>query len=210
MYEKLSIGLAKHGIEKNGEQCRSKIKKLHQEYKKIKDAHNKTGTDRKKWRFYDSLNEILGNRPATCPPVVIDTSDEASLMQREERAGDDSDRDNDETVYEGSSENNEGDGVGAVVESSDLESSSHSRSSTPINMKGKKRRRSKGEVIEDMMAKVMKSVTEGLKSDKMFLELEEKRLKFEEQQKREERVLASDDSDISWIFKFSHTSCSPE
>ena len=38
------------------------------------------------------------------------------------------------------------------------------------------------------MSKVMKSVTEGLKeSDKMLLELEEKRMKFEEQQKREER-----------------------
>ena len=38
------------------------------------------------------------------------------------------------------------------------------------------------------MSKVMTSVTEGLKeSDKMFLELEEKRVKFEEQQKREER-----------------------
>ena len=159
-YKKLSNALAKHGIEKTGEQCRSKIKKLRQEYKKI-DSHNKTGTGRKKWRFYDRLNEIilLGNRPATCPPVVIDTSDEANMMLREERAGDDSDQDNDEIHYEGSSENIEGDGVGAVVESSDLESSSHSRSSTPINIKGKKRRRSKGEVIEDVMSNVMKSVT---------------------------------------------------
>ena len=36
-----------------------------------------------------------------------------------------------------------------------------------------------------VMSKVMTTVTEGLKeSDKMFLELEEKRMKFEEQQKR--------------------------
>lgn len=38
------------------------------------------------------------------------------------------------------------------------------------------------------MSKVMKNVTEGLKeSDKMYQELEEKRMKFEEQQRREER-----------------------
>ena len=53
------------------------------------------------------------------------------------------------------------------------------------NIKGKKRKRSKGEVLEDVMTKVM---TDGLRdSDKMSTELEEKRMKFEEQQKREER-----------------------
>ena len=67
VYEKLSNGLAKHGIEKTGEQCRCKIKKLRQEYSKMR-----TGTDGKKWRFYDSLNGILGNRglsrdAETCP-----------------------------------------------------------------------------------------------------------------------------------------------
>ena len=42
--------------------------------------------------------------------------------------------------------------------------------------------------MEAVVPKVMKMVTEGLnESDKMFLELEEKIIKFEEQQKREER-----------------------
>ena len=42
--------------------------------------------------------------------------------------------------------------------------------------------------MEGVALKVMKSVTDGLReSDKMFLELEEKRMKFEEQQRREER-----------------------
>jgi len=37
------------------------------------------------------------------------------------------------------------------------------------------------------MTKVVKTMSDGLRnSDKMFLELEEKRLKFEEQQKHEE------------------------
>ena len=125
VYEKLSNILAKHKIEKTGEQCRCKLKKLCQEYKKIKDTHNKTGTGRKKWRFYDSLNEVLGNRPVTCPPVVIDMSDETTLMLSEERAGEDSDHEDDPTVYERGSENVEDDGAGTstVVESSDRESS---------------------------------------------------------------------------------------
>ena len=57
-----------------------------------------------------------------------------------------------------------------------------------VGIKGKKRKRSKGEVLEDAMTKIMKTMTDGLRSsDKMFMELEEKRLKFEEQQRREER-----------------------
>ena len=117
-------------------------------------------------------------------------SDETTLMLNEKRAGEDSDHDDGPTLYEGGSENVEDDGadMSTVVESSNRESSGHSRPSTPINVKGNKRKRSKGEVIEDVMSKVMISVAEGLKeSVKMFLELEEKRMKFEEQQKREER-----------------------
>ena len=79
VYEKLSRQLAEHGFEKSGEQCRCKVKKLRQEYKKIKDGHGKTGTGMSKWKFYDSINEILGNRPATCPPVIIDTMSEETL-----------------------------------------------------------------------------------------------------------------------------------
>ena len=41
VYAKLSSELAKHGIEKSGERCRCKVKKLRQEYKKIKDSKNR-------------------------------------------------------------------------------------------------------------------------------------------------------------------------
>ena len=46
--------------------------------------------------------------------------------------------------------------------------------------KGKKRKRDKGEVLENVM---MKAMTGGLRdSDKMFIDLDEKRMKFEENQ----------------------------
>ena len=39
VYEKLSSALAKVGMKKSGEQCRSKVKKLRSEYKKMEDNH---------------------------------------------------------------------------------------------------------------------------------------------------------------------------
>ena len=42
--------------------------------------------------------------------------------------------------------------------------------------------------MEEMMTKVMKSVTDSMQSsDQMFVELEEKRMKFEAEQRKEER-----------------------
>ena len=91
VYEKLSGALAKEGVRKSGEQCRTKVKKLRQDYKKIKDKHNLTGRGRTTWKFYEPLNEILGTRPATCPPVVLDTLEPASLgaKENEERSDED-------------------------------------------------------------------------------------------------------------------------
>lgn len=64
VYARLSSELVKQGIVKSGEQCRSKVKKLRQEDKKIKDDHRQTGKGRTNWKFFDSIDEILGNRPA--------------------------------------------------------------------------------------------------------------------------------------------------
>ena len=50
------------------------MKKLKQEYRRIKDKGNKTDEAAKKnWCFYGAMNDILGTKPATKPPVVIDT-----------------------------------------------------------------------------------------------------------------------------------------
>ena len=62
------------GYERTYQQCRDKIKKLKGEYKKEKDRHNKTGEERTTWDYFDAMDSILGHRPATRPPIVIDTS----------------------------------------------------------------------------------------------------------------------------------------
>ena len=56
-------------FDKSGTQCRDKLKS---EYKKIKDSNTPTGTDRKSGKYFNKLNEILGNKPATMPYVVVD------------------------------------------------------------------------------------------------------------------------------------------
>ena len=76
--------LGKHGVEKTGEQYRNKVKKLCQEYKKIKDNHNQMGTGKTKWKSYVRLNEISGNRPATCPPVILDMLTDDSTVASDE------------------------------------------------------------------------------------------------------------------------------
>ena len=180
------------------------VKKLRQEYKKIKDKRNLTGRGRTEWKFFSKLDEILGARPATRPPVLLDTLNSQPIP---------SDQDSDETDVEGFQESNVHDHNSVADDTSDNQSGSGSNtismSSTPrsrhssssakedsddisptdkVGIKGKKGKRSKGEVLEDAMTKVMKTMTDGLRnSDKMFMELEEKRLKFEEQQRREER-----------------------
>ena len=73
VYEKISKLMQEKGYTKTAVQCREKIKKLKGEYRKIKDQHNKTGTGRKKWRFHDALDSVLGNKPATMPPELVDT-----------------------------------------------------------------------------------------------------------------------------------------
>ena len=47
----------------------------------MKDKNRPTGTGTTVWKFYDAVNDILGNKPATRPPVVIDTSVESVESQ---------------------------------------------------------------------------------------------------------------------------------
>ena len=43
---------------------------------KIKDKHGKTGRGRSTWKFLDALDAVLGHKPATRPPLVLDTSED--------------------------------------------------------------------------------------------------------------------------------------
>ena len=47
----------------------------------MKDKNRPTGTGTTVWKFYDAVNDILGNKPATRPHVVINTSVESVESQ---------------------------------------------------------------------------------------------------------------------------------
>lgn len=163
VYEKLSSALAKEGVIKSGEQCRTKVKKLRQDYKKIKDNHSYTGRGRTSWKFFEPLNDFLGTRLATRPPVVLDTQDATSLVAEENDEISDEEED---VVKSGSSAVTNEDSM--LMENSEVEvtgtkSGSSSRSTTPARsstaIKRKKRKRSKGEVMKEVLSNVMKTVT---------------------------------------------------
>ena len=71
------VGIAKKmrelGYEGDWQQCKVKIKNLKSIYRDIKDHNGETGRGRKTCKFYKELDEILGHRPASIPPVVLDS-----------------------------------------------------------------------------------------------------------------------------------------
>ncbi|XP_031169261.1 uncharacterized protein LOC116060041 isoform X4 [Sander lucioperca] len=63
IFGKISSELAQMGIYHTVKQCREKVKKLKQDYKKIKDHNNQSGANRKTSKWYATLDGILGHRP---------------------------------------------------------------------------------------------------------------------------------------------------
>ena len=65
VYEKIAAQMKEAGYDRSADQCREKAKKLKGEYRKVKDKQGKTGTGRINWKFFDVLDDLLGNRPRT-------------------------------------------------------------------------------------------------------------------------------------------------
>ena len=56
------------------------MKKLRQEYKKIKDNHNQTGTGRTKWKFYERLAVYLFKKSVFLVVVLLNTRTEKKFV----------------------------------------------------------------------------------------------------------------------------------
>ena len=196
VYERIAREMAEAGLEKTAEQCREKAKKLKGEYRKVKDKHNQTGQGRKKWKFLEAMDTVLADKPATRPPVLIDTLStdvkpvqevqvEGTVEQNPSCSGLSS-RDEGDDQLETSMEGKQCDGEGFNTPLS-------GRSVTPTEKKGKKR--SREEKMENtLMTVVDRMMSAQEASDAKFMSLEEKRMKLEERlleteerQRREER-----------------------
>ena len=74
VYRKIAKELTEMGYTRTLEQCRDKMKKLKAKYKKVKDKRSKTGQVRyPEWNFFDAMDNVLGHKPATQPPAVVDS-----------------------------------------------------------------------------------------------------------------------------------------
>uniref|UniRef100_A0A8C6SJX6 Myb-like domain-containing protein n=1 Tax=Neogobius melanostomus TaxID=47308 RepID=A0A8C6SJX6_9GOBI len=72
IYEKISSDLANIGIHHSAKQCREKIKKLKQDYRKIKEHNNQYGAEIKTSKWYDILESTLGHLPAYSGSATAD------------------------------------------------------------------------------------------------------------------------------------------
>ena len=71
VYAKIAKNMNEAGYEKTVEQCAGKIKKLKFEYRRIRDSNSRTGRGRTEWKFLDAIDNVLGHKPTTQPPVVV-------------------------------------------------------------------------------------------------------------------------------------------
>ena len=170
VFTKVAAALAEAGYHKTVQQCREKVKKLKLEYRRNKDKRRKTGEGRyPEWDYFDAIDAILGHKPATQPPVVVNsqsTSDEQEQMSQEELSA----------IPESPPTGSQQDQPGI---SGDTE---RSRSATPVLPQvGKKRKRSNK--AESFTGELLQTFIDAQqKSDQLLIPLEEKRLKLEETQ----------------------------
>ena len=83
VYQTISKKLRENGYNKDWKQL----------YKKAKTHHNKTGQGRKAFKYFAQLNDVMGNRAAVSPPLLIESSQPGDS---EPQSDDDDDYDDDD------------------------------------------------------------------------------------------------------------------
>ena len=91
IFQTIAKKMQEQGYNSDWQQCRAKIKSLKGDYRAVKDHNGGTGRGRKTCTFFKELNEILGFRPASVPPVLLDSCKTPELHAH---ASDSEDRDN--------------------------------------------------------------------------------------------------------------------
>ena len=189
VFEEISKRLRQAGIEKDWQQCRAKVKNLKSLYKKVKDSNGRSGRGRNSCHFFDDLDAILGSRPATQPPIVVESlndntdsssNDGDSVKGEENSVTDTAEKDEAATPTDTTRDD---------VESSlnDVEREIDEENVEPPT---KKRRMMKKKMTtaEKMMTNIMQAFIESQKeSEERYFKYEEKRAK--EERAHEERIL---------------------
>ena len=189
IYDKLAEDMAGYGYTRTGRQCRERIKKLKKDYKKTKDNLKQTGNGnrRKQCKFFDKLNEILGERPSIKHPVVIDSSSSgmntSGMSTESVDSGDEQSKDSEDERRPENSKNPPVQGHSSQAEENAhtdvIEGEVQPTGNKPSGESKKKvveKRLTREERIEKTMNGVMDKVLKRQQdSDDKFMELETKR-----------------------------------
>ena len=62
-------------VKVSGDQCLRKWLKLEAKFKEIEDNNNLTGRAKKSWKFYEDLEEAIGDSPKVNPAYTYDVAD---------------------------------------------------------------------------------------------------------------------------------------
>ena len=210
VYNKIARGMLEAGYERSGVQCRDKLKKLKSEYKKVKDNNNETGKQRKAWKFYCCMNEVLGNKPATRPVIIIDMlADAEQTGQEMESRNGSRDVEISDTVVDNTKIGDvvvdgarmaEEHGDSGVADTGEKQLSDNDVKEEQVEKKSevkeskRRKKRTREDKFEKVMNVIIEKVTQAQKeSDEMFVKLEEKRLQFDEHMmEMEDRRLRED------------------
>uniref|UniRef100_A0A8C8JUK2 C2H2-type domain-containing protein n=1 Tax=Oncorhynchus tshawytscha TaxID=74940 RepID=A0A8C8JUK2_ONCTS len=79
VYAKFSSELAALGFNRKSKQCRDKLKKLKQEYRRVKDDNNKSGSNHRGERWFAIIDSVLCHQPSTLESGVIQS--DAMLLE---------------------------------------------------------------------------------------------------------------------------------
>jgi hypothetical protein len=170
------------------------IKKLKVDYRKIKDNNNESGRARRSTKVYEVMDEILGCRPATLPPILVDTlaEDPCPPAQADQEEEEEALSCSATTLSTPTSCSSEVSDLSTRADCNGGSSQTSHSSTTSSKGNGVKRRReedkSKGREgrMKEMMESLMVTMKETRETDSSLLvEMEEKRMKYEDQRLRE-------------------------
>lgn len=74
IFEDIERQLAAKGYHRTWQQCRVRMKNLISLYRKILNSNNRSGHGRSDFPFYDTLDRLLGTRPASRPTNLLCSS----------------------------------------------------------------------------------------------------------------------------------------
>ncbi len=78
VFQDTSKKLQATGYNRDRTQCRTKVKSLKKQYRVVKDHNGETGKGRKTCKFYEELDNIIGQRPASVSTALLDTGASSS------------------------------------------------------------------------------------------------------------------------------------